>query len=160
MDSKRSVRTSKNGNRNQQKKNTTKNNNKHDDNNDDIEYYKFDILNEFLYIIANYLEGKSDISCLEFCSGIYLNLLGCIEDNLLNANTFSNKDDMFYNVVEEIKYLIDEYVSKEENYDNEFKILYIIILYHEWVQAIKMNNAEERNQYFILLYKSWEDWVS
>ena len=131
---------------------------KNNNNNNNLELLEFDILEQFLLVVENFLYNQKEISCLSFCSGIYLTLMGKIKDHIiLDKNKKQTIDDIFYNTMDEIKDKILNYITPEDNYNKVFHILLLILIYHSWLQAKKNKNDKERIENYKLLKNIWLD---
>ena len=121
---------------------------------------EFDILEQFLLTVEDYLYKQKEVSCLSFCSGIYGTLMGKIKEHIiLDENIKQTIDDIFYNSIDEIKDKICLSITQEENYNEVFHILFLLVVYHTYLQAKKNKNDKERITNYKLLKKVWLDLV-
>ena len=121
---------------------------------------EFDILEQFLLTVENFLYEQKEISCLSFCSGIYGTLMGKIKDHIiLDKNKKQTIDDIFYNTMDEIKDKICLSITPEDNYNKVFHILFLILIYHTYLQAKINKNDEERIKNYKILKKVWLELV-
>jgi len=121
--------------------------------------YKVDILDEFLRIIDNVLEDRTSMNCLEFCSSIYLNILGSIEHYTIDKSKYINTNQIFYFIIDELNYHLSLIVDEDEDELDLFTILYLILVYHEWLNSKKQNNREKQRKYYKMIIKSWNDLI-
>ena len=121
---------------------------------------EFDILEQFLLTVEDFLYKQKEVSCLSFCSGIYGTLMGKIKEHIiLDKNVKQTIDDIFYNSIDEIKDKICLSITQEENYNEVFHILFLLVVYHTYLQAKKNKNDKERITNYKLLKKVWLDLV-
>ena len=121
---------------------------------------EFDILEQFLLTVEDFLYKQKEVSCLSFCSGIYGTLMGKIKEHIiLDENVKQTIDDIFYNSIDEIKDKICLSITQEENYNEVFHILFLLVVYHTYLQAKKNKNDKERITNYKLLKKVWLDLV-
>tara|TARA_B100000927_G_scaffold215648_1_gene175949 strand:+ start:739 stop:1191 length:453 start_codon:yes stop_codon:yes gene_type:complete len=121
---------------------------------------EFDILEQFLLTVEDFLYKQKEVSCLSFCSGIYGTLMGKIKEHIiLDKNVKQTIDDIFYNSIDEIKDKICLSITQEENYNEVFHILFLLVVYHTYLQAKKNKNVKERITNYKLLKKVWLDLV-
>ena len=121
---------------------------------------EFDILEQFLLIVENFLYKQKKISCLSFCSGIYGTFIGKIKDHIiLDTNKKQTIDDIFYATMDEIKDIICHYKTPEDNHNKVFHILFLILIYHTYLQAKITKNDKERTENYKILKQVWLDLV-
>ena len=76
---------------------------------------EFDILEQFLLTVEDFLYKQKEVSCLSFCSGIYGTLMGKIKEHIiLDKNVKQTIDDIFYNSIDEIKDKISFQLHKKK----------------------------------------------
>lgn len=121
--------------------------------------YQVDILDEFLRIINDILEDINSIDCLEFCSSIYLNILGSMEHYTVDRSKFKNKNQVFYFIIDELNYHLSLMVDEKDELFDLFTILYLILVYHEWINSKKQNNRDKQHKYFKMIVQSWNDLI-
>tara|TARA_B100000989_G_scaffold212237_1_gene161195 strand:+ start:361 stop:873 length:513 start_codon:yes stop_codon:yes gene_type:complete len=121
--------------------------------------YKVDILDEFLRIIDNVLEDRTSMNCLEFCSSIYLNILGSIEHYTIDKSKYINTNQIFYFIIDELKHLLSSVVVDGDDYFDLYAILYLILVYHEWLNSKKNNNRKRQIKYYKMIIESWNDLI-
>lgn len=131
-----------------------------DDYYSNIKTIKFDILEQFLLIVEHFLDEQEEISCLSFCSGIYGTFMGKIKDHIiLDKNKKQTIDDIFYNTMDELKDKIYLSITPEDKYNEIFHILFLILIYHTYLQAKINNNDKERIKNYKILTKVWLELV-
>ena len=121
--------------------------------------YQVDILDEFLRIIYNVLEDRTSMDCLEFCSSIYLNLLGSIEHYTIDRSKYKNTNQIFYFIIDELKYLLSSLVVEGDDHFDLYAILYLILVYHEWLNSKKNNNRQNQIKYYNMIIESWTELI-
>ena len=121
--------------------------------------YQVDILDEFLRIIDNVLEDRTSMDCFEFCSSIYLNILGSIEHYTIDKSKYINTNQIFYFIIDELNYHLSLMVDEKDELFDLFTILYLILVYHEWINSKKQNNRDKQRKYFKMIVQSWNDLI-
>lgn len=121
--------------------------------------YQVNILDEFLRIIDDVLEDRTSMDCFEFCSSIYLNILGSIEHYTIDKSKYINTNQIFYFIIDELNYHLSLIVDEDGDEHDLFTILYLILVYNEWLNSKKNNNRKRQNKYYKMIIESWNDLI-